>query len=400
MPRPRDRQSLGNATAVNPSFNRKRVPTAGWSACAFRLNGVNSQRNACGPICGWGSGVSRAAPGGFTLIELLVAIAIIGILLALILPAVQNAREAARSSECKNSLRQLAIATENYVAAHTAFPLGRVWEAGATVGTATEWSQHARLLPYLDQGNLYAKIDFTRRPDDTSSPGNNAVRRTRLSLFRCPSDPADYGETRFGDNGWNNYRANGGSYVGILSDRTWIEHNNGIFVTNSTVRKEDIRDGASHTALFSEAVLGDGNDGLVKLGDVFGIPSGSSAQNVRGTMNLTTDDVDSACRHLSPAPTGSGNQTSWPGRSWVFGGYLSTRYTHILPPNGNSCGRSWGDQPLDPGANNGGGAFTASSRHRGGAHMGRTDGSVEFVNESIDSKVWRAYGSRAGNDPR
>ena len=108
---------------------------------------------------------------GFTLIELLVVIAIIAILVALLLPAVQQAREAARRTQCKNNLKQLAIAVHNYHDTHRVYPFGKGPSyAGAPV--YARWSQHAMLLPYIEQDNLYKSIDFNFPPE---TPGMGGV---------------------------------------------------------------------------------------------------------------------------------------------------------------------------------------------------------------------------------
>ena len=119
---------------------------------------------------------------GFTLIELLVVIAIISVLIALLLPAVQQAREAARRTQCLNHLKQIGLALHNYEDAHRLFPPG--WVSSDTNG----FSWMARILPQLDQGNLFQKIDFTQASH--ASPPNLSVLQTPLNFFRCPTDTA------------------------------------------------------------------------------------------------------------------------------------------------------------------------------------------------------------------
>jgi prepilin-type N-terminal cleavage/methylation domain-containing protein len=130
---------------------------------------------------------------GFTLIELLVAIAIIGILIALLLPAVQKVREAANRARCENNLKQLAIALHNYHGVFEAFPPGR------TYPSASSFSAHSKLLPFLEQDNLYRLINFDVPYSD---PANAVSRATVVPTFLCPSDgrslvPPDLAPTNY-----------------------------------------------------------------------------------------------------------------------------------------------------------------------------------------------------------
>jgi len=320
---------------------------------------------------------------GFTLVELLVVIAIIGILVALLLPAVQAAREAARRISCANHLHQLAIAASNYHSVHGCFPAGRFREYG-TIGECT-WSQHARLLPYLEQVQLDTIIDYNREP------AYSVGRLQPISFFRCPSDidrladsDPDY-EYSHAQWGRNNYKGNAGNDVGIWDPPD--EQNNGIFLTNVVISVDDITDGTNQTALFSEAVLGDGDSDNIDIpGDWF----------VIGIQNATTQHVYQACMNVTPQ-TGSSNQISHSGRNWIYGNYVPTRYNHIMPPNRRSCTRAWGGNS-DAYVNDGGGATTASSRHPGGVNLCTADGATRFISDDIDIRVWWALGSSDGGE--
>jgi hypothetical protein len=198
----------------------------------------------------------------------------------------------------------------------------------------------------------------------------------------------DAGDGQFGW-GKNNYKGNGGSDTGQWFANTNTEQNNGIFVTNHPVRLTEVTDGTAHTALFSEAVLGDGDDNHAETpGDWFRID----------TTNKTASQVYAACTALTPQ-TGASDQFSRSGRNWVNGNYVVTRYNHVLTPNLRSCARcAAGTGDLGTSANNQGGATTASSRHTGGVNIVSADGSTQFVSSDVDPKVWSALGSRNGGE--
>jgi prepilin-type N-terminal cleavage/methylation domain-containing protein/prepilin-type processing-associated H-X9-DG protein len=319
----------------------------------------------------------------FTLVELLVVIAIIGILVALVLPAIQVAREASRRAACTNNLKQFALAAQNHLSTKRHFPAGR--------SDPHNWSVHVALLPYIEETTTEERINYTKAPGNAA---NRTAREVKIAAFLCPSDS----DERLGPGvpqnhaGWgkNNYKACAGSDTGQMVGKR--EQNNGIFVTDRTMRFSDVADGLSKTALFSEAVLGDGNDFRVEVpGDWLRIPE----------SNVTADQVRTACLALDlTTMTGLSKQISRSGRNWTFGNYIPTRYNHVMLPNERSCGRFNGSGSMDATVNNRGGATTASSRHLGGVNLALADGSVRFVGETVDLAVWRAVGSRAGGEAK
>jgi prepilin-type N-terminal cleavage/methylation domain-containing protein len=310
-----------------------------------------------------------AARRGFTLIELLVVIAIIATLIALLLPAVQQAREAARRAQCKNNLKQLALALHNYESTHRVFPPGRV-------GFPLVWSAQAQLLPYVEQAGLTNVFDFNIPPltfggSFPQSAQNEAFARTKLPLLLCPSDADAVPGSGFA--GGISYPGNAGS--GIVNNGS-INAADGIFFSKSAVRFGDLSDGTSNTVAFSESLLGDGVDQT---------PAGADYRRRVVELPGATPTTVSACLPAS-APKWSGQR----GAKWVNGHFADALYNHFLPPNA----------PL-PDCHNASHNFAltaARSNHTGGVHTALCDGSVRFLSDSIDLSIWRAAATRAGGE--
>ena len=185
----------------------------------------------------------RRSPG-FTLIELLVVIAIIAVLIAFLLPAVQQAREAARRTQCKNNLMQIGLALHNYMGAHGVLPPGTQNPTGP-IQSKEDGGYHmgwcTQILPYIDESNAYKLIDFNVSVYDRA---NAPVRNHRISTFLCPSDNSNMAP------GMTNY-------CGIHNDfETPIDvDQNGVLFLNSSIRYEDIRDGSSNTLFAIESTV-------------------------------------------------------------------------------------------------------------------------------------------------
>lgn len=332
---------------------------------------------------------------GFTLIELLVVIAIIAVLVALLLPAVQQAREAARRSQCKNNLKQIGLAIANYESSFTCYPFGK--GASYTYLQApvyARWSQHALLLPYMDQAPLYNAINFSLPPDTPgmagvinfmppySSPGNanTFACQSMVPIFLCPSDVSVTSAWP----GQNNYVGNQGTWLCDRSnfppqpsDISPTELSPGVFYFLSKVRPADVTDGLSNTAFFSEKMRGNGNPDPTT--DLFVMTNQTSL--------LATYQTCLATNPLTATPLTS----KW-GASWVMGENCCTQYNHVAGPNSVSCAGI----PFPGTMTNMAMVVSASSRHIGGVHVMMGDGSVNFASNSINLAVWRALGTRNG----
>lgn len=335
---------------------------------------------------------------GFTLVELLVVIAIIGVLVALLLPAVQAAREAARRSQCMNNQRQLGLAALNYETAKKEFPPGRGkgLKPGGNPANPddyfVQWGHLSLILPYMEAGNAYNLIDYTQAT--STSP----ARLIKFDFLLCPTDPEDRMNNDvcsasgvWLDAGRTNYHGNGGSMPGETpagQPSPVLENNNGIFVTNVAIQIRQVTDGTSHTALYTERVKGDGDRNLIETSsDWFRIPGSGQ----------TAEQVYTACSGLNPGGSVGNLQYPCGGRNWVHGDYGTSRYTHVMPPNSKSCSQAAGTMTAIP-VNEEGTAATASSNHSGGVNLVLVDGSTHFVRDDVDRIVWNAIGSRDGDE--
>jgi prepilin-type N-terminal cleavage/methylation domain-containing protein len=325
----------------------------------------------------WENAAERPAMNGqrraFTLVELLVVIAIIGVLVALLLPAVQAAREASRRIKCQNHLKQLGLACHNYHDTLLRFPPG--W-TGSGQGTALCF-----LLPYLEQNNKAETFDWTQNINTSAS--NAAARSQDVPVYICPSDP---GQARFltglggQPTGRNNYMANLGNYANWAdadNGNRWKA--NGIFFRHSGVRMAEITDGTSNTALFSECRRGPN-----------AAPTSGQDLNVSNQVAFGTWDGSTAHNATPPAGCATPSATLWLYRGLQYyrgGTFFTAFYNHTTPPNNRQrdCIRESG---LDSGH------YAARSYHPQSVGVVLCDGSVRIVNDSIDLPTWRAAGSR------
>ncbi len=300
------------------------------------------------------------------MIELLVVIAIIAVLVALLLPAVQSAREAARRLQCVNNLKQIGLALHNYQESRSVLP------GADMVFNVTEISALSNILPHLEQSNVYNSINFDFSYQD---PPNLTAMYTVINGFVCPSDfpspiPSLGGQT--------NYMANMGSGIvwqASVGPNVGMPPPNGVFYGDSATRFAHITDGLSNTTFFSERVLADGNNAIVSpIADVFFSPGSP----------LTPDDALQQCLAVNIYDL-SNQFPLFMGAPWLCGQHI---FLHVTPPNSRSCGFFLSLRAVMP----------PSSRHPGGVNVVFGDGSVKFVKDSINLPIWRALGTRAGGE--
>jgi prepilin-type N-terminal cleavage/methylation domain-containing protein/prepilin-type processing-associated H-X9-DG protein len=327
---------------------------------------------------------------GFSLIELLVVIAIIAILVALLLPAVQQAREAARRTQCKNNLRQLGIAMHNYHDAHNCLPPGFVLSLPETYAGA-----NTQLLPYFDQANLYNMYDMNR-PWQMQSP---AVAQTVLEVLICPSNDGDnpidsdvlralasvQGPLPIGT------VAAGTTYLYCkgATDAWCIQTDNspnrGMFSNNTVTRIGDVLDGSSQTIAMGEGATSTSWSMCHGAGCTVPItkPTGGNWAAEQGWLIAQVNSLDYVNANLIVEPSIFGCTVDQLNKSPVT--------DSSADPNGlGDCRASFEGGPHS--------TSNFRSEHEGGGHFLFGDGSVRLLSENIDMKNYRAISTIGGNE--
>jgi len=383
---------------------------------------------------------------GFTIVELLVVIAIIAVLIGLLLPAVQTAREAARRTQCTNNMKQLGLAALTHTELRGHMPAQSF--GAATVGSGcgpglTSWL--VPLLPFMEQTAIFDSMDHSRgimdgcsnyntlaSPDTlriSASNPNAPAAGTAVASLLCPSDPWSM-DPRYdavlgnGRPAPGSYAGNGGwpwrtfgipdseyglSPDGLRARNGAIGSSNarGVTATAGTWHREKIRpadftDGMSHTALAAERRIAP----YIELGP---FPDQADYDRIPSSLRAGCASSSNSSRWLGPLAAAFGpnlrsilgsespNETyaRLIGRAWASGHVsFANVYTHVIEPNGVS-GHFTSSNFSEPLGNYVG---TASSQHAGGANVCFADGHVEFIRDSVELRVWWSMGSRNGGE--
>lgn len=333
----------------------------------------------------------RRPVNGFTLVELLVVIAIIGALVGLLLPAVQSAREAARRSSCQNNMRQLGLATLNFESTKGFMP-----PAGTTTGISgsnvSPWSGQALILPFLEEVNVFAKIDFTKpygSQDATLFP-SGSVATLRVDVLQCPSDPNL--KPRIATSGSlsgkpEHYPLCYGFNVGnfLVYSPTARTDGGGAFGFNARLKVSAYNDGLSKTLAMAEV---------------------KSYQPCFRDTNQPSATTPPASPAEARGQLGGGSWYELGHTEWVCGRAIHNGFTTTFPPNTRieTSEQSGIDIDLTSSRENVSptlatyAVISSRSHHPGGVAALMLDGSVHSVADDIDAAIWRGLGTRAGGE--
>jgi len=300
---------------------------------------------------------------GFTLTEVLVAIGLVTVLLAILIPAVQQAREASRMTQCRNNLKNIGVACHDMQANTRYFPaIGKLIDGGEF-----GFSSLVQLLPYAEQTALYQSFDFKTYP--AAKQNRAVIDQTPVTLWKCPGAPFTYPQL-------TSYLGNSGT--GFLD--TLEPRDDGFLGDGNGVGPGDFTDGLSNTVAFTECRANSGIPPLV-----------NAIINVepRATTGDEFEQFQQRCQALTSSHIvgREGDSRSF-GEVWTQPTMGASRYNHLLPPGSNSCD-SGGAANLS--------IITPSSHHSNVLNTLLADGSVRSTSLSIDIASWRNMGSR-GSD--
>ncbi|MDZ4851089.1 MAG: DUF1559 domain-containing protein [Pirellulaceae bacterium] len=324
---------------------------------------------------------SRTFLSGVTLVELLVVISIIGVLVSLLLPAIQAAREAARRLSCTSNLRQLGVAMHNHHTSSGKFPAGAIAkeypQSPSTPWSFYRWSTLAMLSPHLENTVAYNTLNLEKPLYSLTfavTPENIQGSKIWVPLFLCPSDSLRRVHPSFGPTSYAACTGTG------LKGGTPFE-TDGMFYVNSTTSMASLLDGSSNTVMMSESILG---------------KSGNRERDRRTAYKFTfiAPLTDSLCKAAT-----IWNYSDPRGFAWVNGEYRTTLYNHYLTPNSET------PDCISPLLNGGPDVLYTPfgwrgprSWHLGGVNVLMADSSMRFTSDTIDFETWQSLASRDGSD--
>ena len=288
-------------------------------------------------------------------------ISVIGLLIALILPAVMNARETARRLQCANNLKQVVLAVNGHLNQKGFFPREE-----------HTYSWVVFTLPFLEENNLFNSINLSKARinwPQVNDPNETAF-TTQLSVFLCPSDSGrltKYGATSYGGNYGVDYLESNQSLVGPFGSGLGLPG----------IRESWVRDGLSNTVAVSEYCLSSPTSVKDALHNIYNLHDYDSNQLQLMLKDCLVASVN--YRELNPIDKGE---------CWAFPSLGLTLYNHGLPPNHNTCSSKGAFR----------GAWSASSKHNGGVNCAHLDGHVSFVKSTINLSIWQGLGTIGGGE--
>jgi prepilin-type processing-associated H-X9-DG protein len=341
-------------------------------------------------------------------VELLIVMAVISILIALLLPAVQAAREAARRMQCANNLKQFGLALHNYHSAMDCLP-------GMAPNSTNGYSVQARLLPFMEQTQVYASVDLTKNlfdgsadvmpPTLTLAPHMIAAGTTSIPAFRCPSDAGAEKTLSSG------YKITGGSDIislatgnymvctgsdyarpqepgsrTVMGVTTAYTKPNGAFYHSSCYNFGNLTDGTTNTLLMSETLIGSGQSLTASYAQA--VEDKLTRNYVVNNYSSAPTETDHTTLNTALAAITSPSWLATRGGAWILTTPVFTTFGTFIPPN----------SPIPSAQNMNQGFMAAKSYHSGGVNVLMADGSVRLVSDSVDPEKWKAAATIDGGE--